>query len=112
MTKKQPTNIEITSRIRQFIVLILAIVAGMIISSSLEAADFRRATTRHHRQKYRAQFRRSGKECRLLAYKRDTPPKTTYFASRPPKRRPQAEVGESPGRVQVAGAPQNRHLGN
>lgn len=112
MKFKPPANVGIRSRRRQVVVLIVAILAGMVIASSLEASDFRRANDRHYRQKYRAQIRRAGKECRMLARNRNTPPKATIFAAHKPKRKAQPEVGEAYGQAQTPGAPQNRHLGN
>lgn len=82
------------SKIKQFLVLIIAILLGLIISSVVNAQDFQKAQKRHFKAKYKTQINQASQECQILNKKRNSSPKAQAFAahSRKPKYKPQAEV--------------------
>jgi 5-bromo-4-chloroindolyl phosphate hydrolysis protein len=91
-------NISWKSRIRQILILTVAILLGLIISNALNAQDFQKAQKRHFKAKYKTQINLASQECKILNKKRNTAQKTPHkvqlFAahSRKPKYKPQAEV--------------------
>src|SRR6185295_16290053 len=87
-------NIGRRSKIKQFLVLIIAILLGMIVSSVVNAQDFQKAQKRHFKVKYKTQINQASQECAILNKKRNNPRKSQVFAahSRKPKYKPQAEV--------------------
>ena len=82
------------SKIKQFLVLIIAILLGLIISSVVNAQEFQKAQKRHFKVKYKTQINQASQECHILNRKRNQPHKSKDFAthSRKPKYKPQAEV--------------------
>jgi hypothetical protein len=93
-TSKRISNVGIRARIKQILMLAIAILLGVIISSAVGAQDFKRANKHHFKVKYRAQIKRERRECALLSKKRYARPKTPLFAARvhKPKFKPQAEI--------------------
>lgn len=95
MTTKKLSNVEIKTRIRQILLLIVVILIGVIISVSAEAQSFHKANRQHFKEKYKAQISVGNKACDILNKKRTARPRTPLFASllrRKPKYKPQAEV--------------------
>ena len=87
-------NIRHRSKIKQILVLMVAILLGIIISSAVNAQDFQKAQKHHFKVKYKTQINQASQECAILNKKRNTPRKAQVFAahSRKPKYKPQAEV--------------------
>jgi hypothetical protein len=91
-------NVGIKGRIRQLLILLIAIILGVIISSALNAQDFHKAKKHYFKIKYKTQIRQAHRECDILNKKRNARTKAPLFAtqSRKPKYKPQAEV-DTPG---------------
>src|SRR6267378_3474920 len=87
-------SISWRSKIKQILVLMVAILLGIIISTAINAQDFQKAQKRHFKAKYKTQINLASRECQILNKKRNHPRKTQEFAahSRKPKYKPQAEV--------------------
>lgn len=93
------SNVDLKTRIKQIVILAIAILLGILISSAVDAQDqFHRANKRHFKTKYRTQIRLADNACTLLNKKRMQRPKAQHFAflHRKPKYKPQAEV-DAPG---------------
>jgi len=102
---EKPVNISIKSRVKQVLVLVALILAGIVISQSLQAQDFHRSKAKHFKSKYKSQIKINSKVCTILAKKRTHEPKQPLFAflqgkPKPAKYKPQAEV-DPPSYVRI-----------
>jgi len=102
-TPRGISNVSIRSRVKQFIILIVAIFIGVIISQTVKAQS---GPPRYRHAKHQIRIPKSEKKaCEILAKKREQPHNQTVVASRKPRFRPMAEV-DAPGtkrNPQVAG---------
>jgi len=92
---REVNNARIASRMRQFVVLVVAIIIGMIISVSVNAQNsFKKSNARHYKSKFRSQINQYANACALLEKKRTGKPKSnTRLASlSKPKDRTTAEI--------------------
>jgi hypothetical protein len=101
--QKGLSNINLKSRLRQIAVLVVVILIGVLISSSLQAQNFHKAKVRHYKAKYRTQIKGNAHACDVLAKKRSKQPKQPMFAflKAKPKYKPQAEV-DAPAYIRTA----------
>ncbi|MCE2893580.1 MAG: hypothetical protein LW721_04020 [Flammeovirgaceae bacterium] len=102
---EKPVNINLRSRVKQIMVLAALILAGIVISQSLQAQDFHRSKAKHFKSKYKSQIKINSKVCFILAKKRTQEPKQSFFAflqgkPKPAKYKPQAEV-DAPSYVRI-----------
>ncbi len=90
---KKVSNVGMKARVRQMLILVIAILVGVIISCAAEAQDFHKAKKRHFKAKYKTQINH-GNSCHILNKKRNAKHKTPVFASlhHKSKVKPQAEV--------------------
>jgi hypothetical protein len=89
------SNGDLKTRLTQIVVLLIAILIGILISSSVGAQDqFHRAKEKHFKTRYKTQIRQADNVCTILTKKRMQKPKAQYFAflNRKPKYKPQAEI--------------------
>ena len=98
-------NINLRSRVKQIMVLAALILAGIVISQSLQAQDFHRSKAKHFKSKYKSQIKINSKVCSILAKKRTQEPMQSFFAflqgkPKPAKYKPQAEV-DAPSYVRI-----------
>jgi hypothetical protein len=94
---EQPVNINLRSRVKQLLVLAALILAGIVISQSVNAKGFHKSKAKHFKSKYKSQIKINSKVCFILAKKRTQEPKQPFFAflqgkPKPAKYKPQAEV--------------------
>jgi cytochrome c556 len=89
---KYLSNVGWKGRVKQILILLVVILLGMIISSTLDAQDFHKAQKRHAKAKYR--LHTSGQECAILIRKGKSPRKASQFAAnyRKPKHKARPEV--------------------
>jgi hypothetical protein len=102
---EKPVNINLRSRVKQIMVLAALILAGIVISQSLQAQDFHRSKAKHFKSKYKSQIKINSKVCSILAKKRTQEPMQSFFAflqgkPKPAKYKPQAEV-DAPSYVRI-----------
>jgi hypothetical protein len=102
---EKPMNIGIKNRVKQVLILVALILAGIVISQSLQAQDFHKSKAKHFKNKYRAQIKINSKVCFILAKKRTQEPRQPFFAflqgkPKPTKYKPQAEV-DAPSYVRI-----------
>lgn len=84
------SNVGIRSRLKQLIVLIIAIVVGVLLSQTVNAQN---GPPRYRHAKHYFKVHKSGeKTCQILSKKRTQQPKAHSVASRRPKFRPMPEV--------------------
>ena len=98
-------NASIKSRVKQVLILVALILAGITISQSLQAHDFHTSKAKHFKSKYKSQIKINSKVCFILAKKRTREPKQSFFAflqgkPKPAKYKPQAEV-DAPSYVRI-----------
>lgn len=98
-------NASIKSRVKQVLILVALILAGITISQSLQAHDFRTSKAKHFKSKYKSQIKVNSRVCFILAKKRTQEPKQSFFAflqgkPKPAKYKPQAEV-DAPSYVRI-----------
>ena len=98
-------NVSIKSRVKQVLILVALILAGIAISQSLQAHDFHTSKAKHFKSKYKSQIKINSKVCFILAKKRTQEPKRSFFAflqgkPKPAKYKPQAEV-DPPSYVRI-----------
>lgn len=89
------SNGDLKTRLTQIVVLLIAILIGILISSAVDAQDqFHRAKTKHFKARYKTQIRQADNACALLNKKRMQKPRAQHFAflNRKPKYKPQAEI--------------------
>jgi hypothetical protein len=89
------SNGDLKTRLSQIVILLIAIVIGILISSAVDAQDqFHRAKEKHFKTRYKTQIRQSDNACNILNKKRMQKPKAQHFAflNRKPKYKPQAEI--------------------
>lgn len=87
---------------RQFLILILVIVFGMIISVSVNAqSGYKKCNARFYKSKYKAQINQYANACNLLEHKRTHKPKVNNRLATltKPKYKPLAEIN-SPTNMQ------------
>jgi hypothetical protein len=84
------SNGRVSSRIRQVVVLFLAVVVGILISISC-SAQHQRENTRFNKARYKTQMSTYAKACTLLEKKRNQKPKS-FFANKRNGRKSLAEV--------------------
>jgi hypothetical protein len=91
---KYLSNVGPKGRMKQILILLVAILLGVIISSTVDAGDFHKAQKRHAKAKYRTNVHTSGAECAILIKKGKAPHKASLFAGnyRKPKHKAQAEI--------------------
>jgi outer membrane protein OmpA-like peptidoglycan-associated protein len=96
------SNVNVKTRIRQILILVLAIVIGVMISSAVGAQHrFHKEKARHYKSRYQSQIRKADKVCDILNKKRNYVPRAPLFASnRKPKYKPMAEM-DPPGTVRA-----------
>jgi hypothetical protein len=102
---EKPMNVSIKSRVKQVLILVALILAGITISQSLQAHDFRTSKAKHFKSKYKSQIKINSKVCFILAKKRTREPKQSFFAflqgkPKPAKYKPQAEI-DAPSYVRI-----------
>jgi hypothetical protein len=102
---EKPMNVSIKSRVKQVLILVALILAGITISQSLQAHDFHTSKAKHFKSKYKSQIKINSKVCFILAKKRTREPKQSFFAflqgkPKPAKYKPQAEV-DAPSYVRI-----------
>lgn len=69
---REINNVRIASRLRQVVVLILAVIVGMLISVSVNAQNrFQKNNTRFYKSKFKHQTSQYANACNLLAKKRN-----------------------------------------
>lgn len=74
---KEVGNVNVSGRLKQIFVLILAILIGMIISATTaDARDYQHETQRKNKATYRKQANLMANACQLLSNKRNN---TTNF---------------------------------
>lgn len=89
------SNGDLKTRLTQIVVLLIAILIGILISSSVGAQDqFHRAKEKHFKARYKIQIRQADNVCTILTKKRMQKPKVQHFAflNRKLKYKPQAEI--------------------
>ncbi len=89
------SNGDLKTRLTQIVVLLMAILIGILISSAVGAQDqFHRAKTKHFKARYKTQIRQADNVCTILNKKRMQKPRAQHFAflNRKPKYKPQAEI--------------------
>lgn len=103
---KGPTNVNITSRLKQVLILAFLILAGMALSQAIQAQDFHKAKAKHFKSKYKDQIKMNSSVCTILAKKRNYVPAKPLFAflKPKPKYKPQAEV-DAPSYVRIKNKP-------
>lgn len=92
-------NGKITSRLKQVLTLIVAIIVGMIISIGVNAQHtFHKNKERHYKAKFRTQKQQYTNACSILDRKRTSKPKANprLAFSTKPKYKPMAEI-DPPG---------------
>jgi hypothetical protein len=102
---EQPVNINLRSKVKQLLVLAALILAGIVISQSVNAQGFHKSKSKHFKSKYKSQIKINSKVCFILAKKRTQEPKQPFFAflqgkAKPTKYKPQAEV-DPPSYVRI-----------
>jgi len=89
------SNGDLKTRLIQIVILTIAILIGIFISSTVGAQDqFHRAKTKHFKTRYKTQIRQADNACNILHKKRLQRPRNQHFAflNRKPKYKPQAEI--------------------
>ena len=88
------SNASVRGRIKQILILIVAIIIGVLISQAANAQhNFHKSKVVHHKIKYKVQIHKSGRVCDILNRKRHYVPKAPLFASNhKPKSKPLAEL--------------------
>lgn len=96
-------NINLKSRVKQIVILIIVILFGITISQSIQAQDFHKSKNKHFKSKYKTQIKANAHVCDILAKKRNKQPKQPMFAflASKPKYKPQAEV-DAPASARTA----------
>ncbi|MGE0772860.1 MAG: hypothetical protein AB7K37_14185 [Cyclobacteriaceae bacterium] len=90
---RRVTNVGMGSRLRQFIILVIVILAGMMISNVVSAQNYHRAHKRWNKSKYIGQVRTQKRACVLLFKKSISEPKSKkHLAGRRTRQKPMAEV--------------------
>lgn len=104
-TTKGIGNVGIKARIKQLIALIVVILAGILVSQTVQAQGYHRSKSNHFKVKYRSQIKMNDRACVVLAKKRTTETSATTFKlfTRKPKYRPQAEVDAPVARASKKG---------
>ncbi|MCA6380332.1 MAG: hypothetical protein IM574_03275 [Cytophagales bacterium] len=103
---EQPVNVNLRSRVKQLLVLAALILAGIVISQSVNAKGFHKSKAKHFKSKYKSQIKKiNSKVCFILAKKRTQGSKQPFFAflqgkAKPAKYKPQAEV-DPPSYVRI-----------
>jgi outer membrane protein OmpA-like peptidoglycan-associated protein len=93
---REIANGKISSRLKQVVTLILAVIIGMIISIGANAQHaFHKNKERHFKTKFRTQKQQYANACSILDRKRTSKPKSNPRLAKP-KYRPMAEV-DPPG---------------
>lgn len=97
------SNASVRGRIKQILILIVAIIIGVLISQAANAQrNFHKSKVIHHKIKYKVQVHKSSKVCNILNKKRNYSPKRPLFASsRKTKIKPLAEI-DAPAARSVA----------
>ncbi len=100
------SNVNIKGRVKQILVLLAVILAGIAISHSTHAQSYHRSNAKHFRNKYKIQIKNNDKVCTILAKKRTQEPKKPLFSflKSKPKYKPQAEV-DAPSYVRISSKP-------
>ena len=84
---------RIASRIKQVLVLVLAILLGIFVSISCSAQQFKRENARHFKARYKNQISTYANACSILDKKRTQKPRSPiFFSSRKSARKSQAEA--------------------
>lgn len=89
------SNGDLRTRLIQIVALLIAILTGILISTTVDAQDhFHKAKEKHFKTRYKTQIRQADNACHILNKKRMHKPKAQHFAflNRKPKYKPQAEV--------------------
>lgn len=90
---RRVTNVGMGSRLRQFIILVIVILAGMMISNAVNAQNYQRAHKRWNKSKYISKVRTQKRACVLLFKKSISEPKANrQVAGRRTRQKPMAEV--------------------
>jgi len=75
------SNGDLKTRLSQIVILLIAILIGILISSSVGAQDqFHRAKEKHFKTRYKTQIRQADNACNILNKKRMQKPKAQHFA--------------------------------
>src|SRR5688572_13277313 len=89
---REIANGKISSRLKQVLTLIVAILIGMIISIGTNAQeDYHRSKQRHFKAKFRTQKQQYTNACSILDRKRNSTPKANprlTFNTKPKKYKP------------------------
>jgi hypothetical protein len=87
MESRGISNINLRSRLKQILLLVLAIFIGVLISQAVQAQHQWPGKSRYHRQI------KSNRVCSILSTKRNKMPKAPLFASnRKPRQKAMAEI--------------------
>jgi len=90
---REISNGRIASRIKQVLVLVLAILMGVLVSISCSAQQFKRENARHFKARYKNQISTYSNACSILDKKRTQKPRSPlFFSSRKSARKSQAEA--------------------
>jgi hypothetical protein len=95
------SNVGMKNRTKQFLLLVIAIVIGVLITQAASAQqNFHKSRIVHHKIVYKVQVHKStGKVCSILNKKRNYVEKASFFATnRRSKPKPMAEV-DSPSNL-------------
>jgi hypothetical protein len=92
------SNISFKGRLKQLIILIVAILLCVLLSQVAEAKEKSEKVKHHHGSRLKNRVGKSHRQCVLLSKKRNYVPKSTMFASnRKVKYKAMAEV-DAPGK--------------
>lgn len=103
---KRVSNVGISSRWKQFCLLVVIIIIGMLLSHAVDAQDYQRKNARYNKARYRAQVKTQKRACVLLFKRWVKEPKQekVVVASRKIRHRPMAEMDSPANRsVTLAG---------
>ena len=88
------SNVGMKNRTKQFLLLVIAIIIGVLITQAASAQqNFHKSRIVHHKIVYKVQVHKStGKVCHILNKKRNYVPKAFFASNRKSKPKPMAEV--------------------